>query len=436
MTDETPVPPREPATSLGWDTLWETFSEPAIPVGRRRRRPRAEPLLPRADAPEPSRSRPAAEPVASVEPPVEIEPPSPARPEAAASGDHPHELFRSFSRKGHAPPPPASPLMPWWRDWELLVAVGGAVALPLLVLSLLPSPTPMTAREQEPGAPDARAAAGRPSMLLDAWGLPEEPLLGFVEIPDGLLQMGTDRAIEPWADLHETPLHDVHVPSFLIGRYEVTVAQLQACVDSGGCLAIRSSVLAGRAQDPVRGVSWTEAMEYCTWLDGVLHASSRTPPVIAARLEGRGDRRRGVVSLPSEAEWERAAGGDTVPLTGTTIHGGVANTMSAGLNTVAVVGSFRADRSPFGVFDLKGNVSEWTRSAYRGYPYDPLDGREDTLTPGRRVARGGSYLRGVWFSRPSARMDYAPDARLADLGFRVVITAAIDPPPAPSTEGP
>ena len=74
----------------------------------------------------------------------------------------------------------------------------------------------------------------------------------------------------------------------------------------------------------------------------------------------------------------------------------------------------------WGLFDMHGNVWEWTRSLYLPYPYVEGDGRNDMHTAGRRVVRGGS-----WYDRPklctaSIRLDYWPYQPVFNVGFRVV----------------
>jgi formylglycine-generating enzyme required for sulfatase activity len=78
--------------------------------------------------------------------------------------------------------------------------------------------------------------------------------------------------------------------------------------------------------------------------------------------------------------------------------------------------------SPYGVEDLSGNVWEWTRNLYRGYPYDPGDGRED-LEAGRtvhRVLRGGAFYNEARSVRCAYRYWNLPFYRFRDFGFRVV----------------
>ena len=75
----------------------------------------------------------------------------------------------------------------------------------------------------------------------------------------------------------------------------------------------------------------------------------------------------------------------------------------------------------WGLHDMHGNVLEWTRSAYRPYPYKDDDGRNAPDARGRRVVRGGS-----WYDRPKRcrsafRLPYRPYQRVFNVGFRVVM---------------
>ena len=76
---------------------------------------------------------------------------------------------------------------------------------------------------------------GDPRFRADAWYLPDEPLLGFVEIPAGPFLMGSDdRRGYSAVDEEASPQHEVTLPAYYIARYPVTVAQFRAFVEASG----------------------------------------------------------------------------------------------------------------------------------------------------------------------------------------------------------
>ena len=74
--------------------------------------------------------------------------------------------------------------------------------------------------------------------------------------------------------------------------------------------------------------------------------------------------------------------------------------------------------NPWGLFDMHGNVAEWTRSEYRPYPYRDDDRNEGT--GGKRVARGGSWYDCPERCRAAFRQAYRAEQPVYDVGFRVV----------------
>ena len=279
--------------------------------------------------------------------------------------------------------------------------------------------------------PQPPAAASTASRLLavesntgtgfrsDAWFLPDDDLLGFVEIPAGPFLMGSDPARDPLLFDNErwTPSGgsgSVDLPLYYIGRYEVTVAQFRHFVEVTG-FRVDPAALAGAADHPVVAVSWPDTLAYCRWLEEALTESPVTPSRLRQIVD---DGWR--VSLPTEAEWEKAArgtGGRTFP------WGAEPRPDRAhydGTGTIPV-GRFTCPECPFGLFDTSGNVWELTRSAYRPYPYDPgrdVDLDEDALW----VMRGGSYSDPVRNVRAATRGGADPGARRPFIGFRVALT--------------
>ena len=80
----------------------------------------------------------------------------------------------------------------------------------------------------------------------------------------------------------------------------------------------------------------------------------------------------------------------------------------------------RALPNTWGLYDMHGNAAEWTRTAYRPYPYAE-DGRNDPNAGGRKVARGGSFNSRPRDATSSFRVAYQPWQKVFDVGFRVVI---------------
>lgn len=272
-------------------------------------------------------------------------------------------------------------------------------------------------------APRTIALPGRPAaaprFLPDAWFLPDEELLGFVEIPAGPFRMGSDAARDKLAFDNERwsgarPVGEPSLPAYFIGRYEVTVGQFAAFVEATGH-AVDPAALQAPPDHPVTSVSWPDALAYAAWLEGNLAAWSQTPAPIARAL-----RLGARVGLPSEAEWEKAArGGDAriwpwgdEPL---------ADRANFGRSATSPVGSFPCPECSFGLSDMAGNVWELTRSPYQPYPFDPADDHENLELDALFVMRGGHFGDSEQNVRAAARGAVDPGARRPFIGFRLVI---------------
>jgi formylglycine-generating enzyme required for sulfatase activity len=221
----------------------------------------------------------------------------------------------------------------------------------------------------------------------------------------------------------------VELSPYYIARYPVTVAQFRAFVEDSGFQPGDADSLRGVDNHPVVWVRWQEALVYCDWLTQRLREWKGTPEPLATLLREEG----WVVTLPSEAEWEKAARGSEdrrrYPW-GSDPDPNRANYTDTDIGSTSAVGCFPSGASPYGVEDLSGNVWEWTRSLWGtgfsepdfGYPYDFEDGRED-LEAGddvRRVLRGGAFLHDTWYVRCAYRSGYSPNLRYGHRGFRVV----------------
>jgi len=223
----------------------------------------------------------------------------------------------------------------------------------------------------------------------------------MVLVPAGTFTMGNGND-----DVNEQPVHSVNLSAYTIDKYEVTNASYAVCVDAGKCappLDTRSATRSTYYGDsqyknyPVVNVTWEMAKKYCEW---------------------RGAR------LPSEAEWEKAARGaktQTYPW-GNSIDCSKANYKGCSGNDTSEVGKYKDGQSPYGVFDMAGNVWEWTADWYQENYYATLgDNVLDPLGPAAgdsRVIRGGSYFNTQKSVRTTIRNFSDPKINYPYLGFR------------------
>jgi len=259
-----------------------------------------------------------------------------------------------------------------------------------------------------------------PGFLAEAWQLPDDPLLGFVEIAAGSFLMGSDAVIDPmafdierWSSTNAQAV--LELPTYYIGRFEVTVAQMRSFVQATG-YPIDGQALGGAPGHPATFISWPDALAYSRWLDEILRTSPDTPEVLSTLLEGGGQ-----VTLPTEAEWEKAARGSDGRIYpwGSEPRPDRATYQARG---TTAVGSHQCPECPFGLSDMAGNVWEWTRSPYQPYPYDPIDDFEDLENESLWVMRGGSFTDPAHFVRGANRGGADPGARRAFIGFRIAIS--------------
>ena len=290
-----------------------------------------------------------------------------------------------------------------------------------LLLSLLSGCTTAPAGEAVPPTETGLPPTATPDLTPSATGIPEEIIdeMGVVMrfVPAGEFLMGSS-----FKD-NEKPAAQVYLDAFYIDKYEVTNRHYKACVDQGICLAPafdhrQTSNYAspdyygspGYDNYPVIWVDWQMANTFCAW---------------------RGTR------LPTEAEWEKAARGTdgrTYPW-GENFGCDYANMAIQGEGCVGdttEAGMYLLGVSPYGLYDMAGNVVEWTSSFYAPYPYDPSDGREDQAVPGSRVIRGGSWFfdgQGLFivdetWSQTTHRDPMSPTQPMPDMGFRCAVSFA------------
>lgn len=267
--------------------------------------------------------------------------------------------------------------------------------------------------------------------------------LEFIDIPGGLFLMGGDKNRVPIATEDEQPQHHLELPAFGISRYPITNAQFSEFIQAGGYDERRFWSETGYKSIspkikwelieafslpnyPVVGITWYEAMAFCRWLTERLQekrTQKTNSPSINKSLLDELVSGHAIITLPSEAEWEKAACGSSYRCYpwGDDFDPNKINSQETGIGTTNVVGCFPGGTSPYGVQELSGNVWEWTLSVYRPYPYVAMDGREDIHAKEERVIRGGSFTSTASDVRCSTRSKVKPDFQSNDLGFRIAI---------------
>jgi len=202
----------------------------------------------------------------------------------------------------------------------------------------------------------------------------------------------------------EIPRHEVTLSGFSISKNEVTFAEYDKFARATG-RRLPYDESWGRGNRPVINVSWGDAQAYVVWL---------------SKHTGKNYR------LPTEAEWEYAAraGSSAKIWWDSDEEVKPANCFNCGSQwdgqRTAPAGSFKAN--DYGLHDMTGNVQEWTEDCYyKSYTGAPEDGSA-RVTPicTQRVVRGGGYTSPLDTLRNAKRGQYDQDARLDNLGFRVV----------------
>lgn len=256
------------------------------------------------------------------------------------------------------------------------------------------------------------------------WSFHTEPLLeppvagSMIVVPAGQFYMGclpTDGDDRFPCLLREQPLHPVYLDAYAIDRYEVTNREYRACVDAGVCQPPRRFNSRARPSYfdnpefdlyPVVYVSWWDARTYCGW------AGKR---------------------LLTEAEWEKAGRGTVDlrrwPWGDEPPRCTYANHSSGCVGDTARIGSFPAGVSPYGVYDMAGNVFEWVKDWYDDEYYErsPYYNPQGSGDGSFKLIRGGSHMDNSYYTMVTHRHyghhgDYpygdAPFYRSARVGIR------------------
>lgn len=268
--------------------------------------------------------------------------------------------------------------------------------------------------------PTERVEAGR---ALSQLGDPRD-LEALADVPGGVFTMGC------LSHPNSSPVHLIAVAPFRIGAYPVTNAHYAAFIAaSGRHWASPNGMLAERANMPATDLTWHDARAYCAWLTAAWRKAGRIMNDMLVRL-------------PTEPEWEHAARGDQNVLLDGHMHPwgsgwdeGRVNGEALGLNDICTVGLFPRGRSPYGCYDMAGQVWEWCSTLWGenmatpsfAYPYRD-DGREDITAPDhvRRVLRGGCFSSGAAKANATYRGSLEAGGFWRGNGFRIVVSLARD----------
>jgi formylglycine-generating enzyme required for sulfatase activity len=238
--------------------------------------------------------------------------------------------------------------------------------------------------------------------IIDKKGVP------MALVPAGEFQMGSDNGSDD-----EKPVHTVYLDAFYIDVYEVTNARYLACVSSGACQppsqskSYNRSSYYGEAQYadyPVIYVTWEMAKAYCEWRGG---------------------------SLPSEAQWEKAARGglpgmdypwgNDQPVCDKGAQNG-ANFGDCAAKDTEPAGSYSPNG--YGLFDMAGNVWEWVDDWYQSnyYASSPASNPTGPGSGDYKVLRGGSWNVKSHFLRVAFRGRFDPYlSSYSVIGFRCAV---------------
>jgi len=330
-------------------------------------------------------------------------------------------------------PPTSSSLLRYWPLALIGILVVGALSISLFA-ALFPRPRATPAPEtpapvftqppvtEAPVATEApteaptRAPTQAPTANQDEITDPKGVTMRLV--PAGEFTMGS----ETYDD--EKPIHQVYLDAYYMDKYEMTNALYETCVSAGVCdppqqtSSYTHTSYYGDSQYadyPVIYVDWNQATTYCEW---------------------RGAR------LPTEAEWEKAARGtdgrvypwgnewdvrstrrlnfsdknDPTGASDTVADDGYADT--------APVGSYPNGISPYGLYDMAGNVWEWVADWYDSsyYANSPSSNPMGSSSGEYRVLRGGSWDSDGDNARSAYRSWYDPSLFSLNVGFRCALS--------------
>jgi gamma-glutamyl hercynylcysteine S-oxide synthase len=280
---------------------------------------------------------------------------------------------------------------------------------------------------------------------IDSLTFCETPLHEMVWIPAGNVRLGQTGIAQP--------VNDFYVEGFWIDRYEVSNAKYKAFIDAGGYTTaaywnpvgwawrVANSItlpeywndpiyhgggIAGNERYPVAGVSWFEADAYCRWAGGRLPTEAEWEKAAKGGCETHGDPIQCDASDTPTYPWGEGISGPQANYSGSgDPYENNGRTTPVGYYDGTNHGGYQAhdSPSPYGLFDVAGNIWEWCSSLYASYPYNPNDGRENppaTYNQCCRILRGGAWDCHIadYYLQCADRYYYYPNDRSPSVGFR------------------
>jgi len=291
------------------------------------------------------------------------------------------------------------------KHWYRVELAGGTTGYVYegLIRKPVAAPAPAAKPKQpvitkpEPTPTPAPVAAHGTKGIRDCDSCPE-----MVVLQPGAFVMGDNHG-----DRSERPAHRVNISRpYAIGKYEVSMAQWNACVQANACKSIASHA-GSQDKSPATDISWTDAQHYTDWLSKVTGQKYR---------------------LPTEAEWEYAARAGTASRYwwGDKMKPGMANCKDCGgdWSNDAPVNIDALPANPFGIHGMNGGAWEWVEDCWHNsYDGAPADGSAWISSDCREnVIRGGSWRNDSTYAHSASRFTYDTGVRYILNGFRVAKT--------------
>jgi len=309
-----------------------------------------------------------------------------------------------------------------WKPQYLALMGGGAVLAAVLLGSFLmrglfaPETAPTApVISPTPSAEETQVSIALTEPPAGASEIPDPSDIPMVFIPAGEFTMGSDNIDEPLAEcqsyytgcdeswfIEEQPAHTVYLDDYYIDVYEVTNTLYADCVNAGVCEPPTDAGSATRddyygnaefEHYPVIFVDWNMAKTYCEWREA---------------------------RLPTEAEWEKAARGadERIYPWGDELDPAALNYNQEFGDTVEA-GNYDDGTSPYGLYDMAGNVWEWVADYYSStyYQDSPSSNPLGPESGQGHVLRGGSWYDPAFLIRASSRLK-EPDPVGNNIGFR------------------